>query len=165
MTTSNSAREPAMVDVARLAGVSHQTVSRVLNNHPNVRVETARRVRAAIAELGYRPNRAARALVTGRSQLLGVVALNTTLFGPASLLTAFEQAAAVAGLRGERRQRRTAWTGSRSARWSSGTWTSGWPGIVAIAPVASAAEALDQAHRATSRWSPSTATRSGRPRA
>ena len=54
-------------------------------------------MRAAIAELGYRPNRAARALVTGRSQLLGVVALNTTLFGPASLLTAFEQAAAAAG--------------------------------------------------------------------
>ena len=55
------------------------------------------RVRAAIAELGYRPNRAARALVTGRSQLIGVVALNTTLYGPASLLAAFEQAAAAAG--------------------------------------------------------------------
>ncbi|HEX8520569.1 MAG TPA: LacI family DNA-binding transcriptional regulator [Pseudonocardia sp.] len=96
MTISN-AREPAMVDVARLAGVSHQTVSRVLNNHPNVRVETARRVRAAIAELGYRPNRAARALVTGRSQLIGLVALNTTLYGPASLLTAFERAAGAAG--------------------------------------------------------------------
>ena len=51
VTTTGSAREPAMVDVARLAGVSHQTVSRVLNNHPNVRQETARRVRAAIAEL------------------------------------------------------------------------------------------------------------------
>ena len=57
-----------MVDVARLAGVSHQTVSRVLNNHPNVRQETARRVRAAIAELNYRPNRAARALVTGSGE-------------------------------------------------------------------------------------------------
>ena len=95
--TSENLRGPAMIDVARLAGVSHQTVSRVLNNHPNVRSETARRVRAAITELGYRPNRAARALVTGRSQVLGVVGLNTTLFGPASLLTAFEQAAALAG--------------------------------------------------------------------
>lgn len=95
--TSESVREPAMVDVARLAGVSHQTVSRVLNNHPNVRADTARRVRAAIAELGYRPNRAARALVTGRTQLLGVVGLNTTLYGPASMLAAFEQAAAAAG--------------------------------------------------------------------
>src|SRR3954469_9279223 len=89
-----------MVDVARLAGVSHQTVSRVLNNHPNVCQETARRVRAAIAELNYRPNRAARALVTGRSQLLGVIALNTTLYGPASLLTAFEEPAGSAGFTG-----------------------------------------------------------------
>jgi DNA-binding LacI/PurR family transcriptional regulator len=86
-----------MTDVARLAGVSHQTVSRVLNDHPNVREQTRLRVRAAIAELGYRPNRAARALVTGRSQLIGIVAQNTTLYGPASLLAALEQAAAEAG--------------------------------------------------------------------
>jgi DNA-binding LacI/PurR family transcriptional regulator len=90
-------RDPAMTDVARLAGVSHQTVSRVLNDHPNVKEQTRLRVRAAIAELGYRPNRAARTLVTGRSQLIGIVTLNSTLFGPASLLTAFEQAAAEAG--------------------------------------------------------------------
>jgi DNA-binding LacI/PurR family transcriptional regulator len=86
-----------MTDVARLAGVSHQTVSRVLNDHPNVREQTRLRVRAAIAELGYRPNRAARALVTGRSQLIGIVAQNTTLYGPASLLAALEQTAAEAG--------------------------------------------------------------------
>jgi DNA-binding LacI/PurR family transcriptional regulator len=92
-----AARSPAMTDVARLAGVSHQTVSRVLNDHPNVREQTRLRVRAAIAELGYRPNRAARALVTGRSQLIGIVAQNSTLYGPASLLAAFEQAAAEAG--------------------------------------------------------------------
>jgi len=140
VTTSNM-REPAMVDVARLAGVSHQTVSRVLNNHPNVRVETARRVRAAIAELGYRPNRAARALVTGRSQLLGVVALNTTLYGPASLLTAFEQAAGSAGF--------AVSVGSVPSldRQSISAVVERHldqrvAGIVAIAPVASAAEAL-----------------------
>jgi DNA-binding LacI/PurR family transcriptional regulator len=86
-----------MTDVARLAGVSHQTVSRVLNDHPNVREQTRLRVRAAIAELGYRPNRAAQALVTGRSQLIGIVAQNTTLYGPASVLAALEQAAAEAG--------------------------------------------------------------------
>ncbi|MFC7531043.1 LacI family DNA-binding transcriptional regulator [Actinoplanes sp. GCM10030250] len=86
-----------MTDVARLAGVSHQTVSRVLNDHPNVKEQTRMRVRAAIAELNYRPNRAARALVTGRSQLIGVVARNSTLYGPASMLTEFEQAAADAG--------------------------------------------------------------------
>lgn len=90
-------RSPAMTDVARLAGVSHQTVSRVLNDHPNVREQTRLRVRAAIAELGYRPNRAAQALVTGRSQLIGIVAQNTTLYGPASVLAAIEQAAAQAG--------------------------------------------------------------------
>ena len=90
-------RGPAMTDVARLAGVSHQTVSRVLNGHPNVREQTRLRVQAAIAELGYRPNRAARALVTGRSQVIGVVAQNTTLYGPASLLAALEQTAAEEG--------------------------------------------------------------------
>ncbi|WP_197289548.1 LacI family DNA-binding transcriptional regulator [Saccharothrix sp. NRRL B-16348] len=88
---------PAMADVARLAGVSHQTVSRVLNGHPYVQEQTRLRVQAAIDELGYRPNRVARALVTGRSQLIGVVAQNTTLCGPSSLLAAFEQAAALAG--------------------------------------------------------------------
>jgi DNA-binding LacI/PurR family transcriptional regulator len=86
-----------MTDVAALAGVSHQTVSRVLNNHPNVRERTRVRVLAAIAELGYRPNRAAKALVTGRSQIIGVVAQSSTLFGPASLLAAFGIAAAEAG--------------------------------------------------------------------
>lgn len=90
-------RKPAMTDVARLAGVSHQTVSRVLNDHPNVREETRLRVRAAMVQLGYRPNRAAQALVTGRSRVIGVVAQNTILYGPASMLSAFEQAAGTAG--------------------------------------------------------------------
>src|SRR6266540_396268 len=53
-----------MADVARLAGVSHQTVSRVLNEHLNVRPLTRERVLAAIRELAYRPNAAARTLVT-----------------------------------------------------------------------------------------------------
>jgi DNA-binding LacI/PurR family transcriptional regulator len=82
-----------MTDVARLAGVSHQTVSRVLNGHPNVREQTRLRVRAAITELGYRPNTAARALATGRTQVVGVVAQNSTLYGPAATLDAITQAA------------------------------------------------------------------------
>jgi DNA-binding LacI/PurR family transcriptional regulator len=82
-----------MTDVARLAGVSHQTVSRVLNDHPNVRDQTRRRVQAAIAELGYRPNQAARALVTGTSQVIGVVAQSSTLYGPISTLNALAWAA------------------------------------------------------------------------
>ena len=86
-------RPPVMADVARLAGVSHQTVSRVLNDHPNVREQTRRRVQAAIAELGYRPNQAARVLVTGTSQVIGVVAQSSTLYGPISVLNALAQAA------------------------------------------------------------------------
>ena len=89
-------QHPAMTDVAALAGVSHQTVSRVLNGHPSVREQTRNRVMAAIAQLDYRPNQAAKALVTGRSKVLGVVAQSSTLFGPASLLAAFAGTPAVA---------------------------------------------------------------------
>jgi DNA-binding LacI/PurR family transcriptional regulator len=86
-----------MLDVARLAGVSHQTVSRVLNGSPAVRESTRVRVNAAIDQLGYRRNLAARALVTRRSATLGVVCFNTTLYGPASMLYAIELAASAAG--------------------------------------------------------------------
>jgi DNA-binding LacI/PurR family transcriptional regulator len=85
------------MDVAALAGVSHQTVSRVLNEKPHVREQTRLRVLTAIAELGYRPNSAARALASGKSRTLGVVMPTTTLFGPTSLLHAFETAARDAG--------------------------------------------------------------------
>ena len=86
-----------MTDVAQLAGVSHQTVSRVLNQHVHVREQTRLRVLAAIQELGYRPNRAAKALVTGSNTTLGIIAQPSTLYGPASMQTAFGQAAADAG--------------------------------------------------------------------
>lgn len=86
-----------MSDVGRLAGVSHQTVSRVLNGSPNVRPETRERVLAAMRELDYRPNSVARALVTGRSKTLGVVSFDTTLYGPASTLLGIERAAHAAG--------------------------------------------------------------------
>ena len=82
-----------MHDVARAAGVSHQTVSRVLNDHPSVRPETRERVRAAIIRLGYRRNPIARALVTRRTHTIGVLAPASNLFGPASLVIAVEQAA------------------------------------------------------------------------
>jgi DNA-binding LacI/PurR family transcriptional regulator len=93
MANTQAGRAPVMADVARLAGVSHQTVSRVLNNHPNVREATRERVLRAIDELAYRRNSSARALVTRRTQTLGVVAFDTTLYGPASTLFAIEQAA------------------------------------------------------------------------
>ncbi|WP_181610026.1 LacI family DNA-binding transcriptional regulator [Nonomuraea soli] len=86
-----------MSDVARLAGVSHQTVSRVLNDHPNVRSDTKARVLEAIDQLGYRRNLVARALVTNRSRTLGVVSFDTTLYGPASTIYGIEQAARTAG--------------------------------------------------------------------
>ena len=54
-------RAPSIRDVARLAGVSHQTVSRVLNNDPSIRPETKQRVLDVMADLQYKPNRAARA--------------------------------------------------------------------------------------------------------
>jgi DNA-binding LacI/PurR family transcriptional regulator len=86
-----------MRDVAKLAGVSHQTVSRVLNEHPSVREETRLRVLEAMQALNYRRNLAARTLATKRSGTLGIVAFETTLFGPASMLYAIEDAARTAG--------------------------------------------------------------------
>lgn len=87
-----------MHDVAALAGVSHQTVSRVLNDHTRVRPETRQRVLDAIAQLGYRRNSAARALVTRRTGTIGVVTSGSALFGPTSTLIALEHAARDAGL-------------------------------------------------------------------
>ena len=86
-----------MADVAQLAGVSYQTVSRVLHDSPHVRGDTRERVRAAIRQLDYRPNSMAQALVTGRSKTLGVVSFDTTLYGPASTLLGIELAAHDAG--------------------------------------------------------------------
>src|ERR1044071_9553261 len=86
-------RAATMADVARTPGLSHQTVSRVLNDHPSVRPDTRARVLKAIVELGYRRNPAARALVTRRSQTIGVVSFDTTLYGPASKLAGIEHAA------------------------------------------------------------------------
>ena len=86
-------RGPSMFDVASYAGVSHQTVSRVLNNHKSVSKKTREKVNKAMQDLGYRPNLAARALVTGRTATFGVLSHNTTLFGPASTLHAFQSAA------------------------------------------------------------------------
>jgi DNA-binding LacI/PurR family transcriptional regulator len=92
-----SRRTPVMADVAKLAGVSHQTVSSVINDSPQVREPTRQRVLAAMRELDYRPNSAARALVTGRSRTLGIVSFDTTLYGPASTLLGIERAAHEAG--------------------------------------------------------------------
>jgi DNA-binding LacI/PurR family transcriptional regulator len=86
-----------MTDVAALAEVSYQTVSRVLNNHPSVRESTRARVLAAIEQLGYRPNNAARSLVTGRSQTLGVLALDVADWSGLTALYGIERTARNAG--------------------------------------------------------------------
>ncbi len=86
-------RAAVMSDVARLAGVSHQTVSRVLNNHPSVREETRERVMRAVRQLNYRPNALARGLAGRRSRVIGVVSFDTILYGPAATLLGVERAA------------------------------------------------------------------------
>lgn len=86
-----------MGDVAEAAGVSHQTVSRVLNDAGSVREETRRRVLVVMDQLGYRANPAARALATRRSKTLGVVGSHTTLHGTATTMYAIERAAREAG--------------------------------------------------------------------
>jgi DNA-binding LacI/PurR family transcriptional regulator len=92
------AQAPVMTDVARLAGVSHQTVSRVVNGSPHVSGPTRARVLAAMEELGYRRNAVARALATRRSGALGVITFDTVLYGPVSTLYSVEQAASTVGM-------------------------------------------------------------------
>jgi LacI family transcriptional regulator len=69
-------------EVARLASVSRSTVSRVINDHPNVRPETRERVRQAIRKSGYQPHAVARSLATNRTQIIGMIIPEavTTLF-------------------------------------------------------------------------------------
>ncbi|NEA67904.1 LacI family DNA-binding transcriptional regulator [Streptomyces sp. SID12488] len=88
---------PVMDDVARLAGVSKQTVSRVLNDNPAVRAETRESVLEAMRSLGYRPSRSARSLASGRTRMLGVISFDAARYGPASTLTAINTAAQEAG--------------------------------------------------------------------
>ncbi|MER6006790.1 LacI family DNA-binding transcriptional regulator [Nonomuraea angiospora] len=86
-------RAPTSTDVARRAGVSQKTVSRVMNGEPYVSADVRERVLAVARELGYRPNTAARALNLGRFQRIGVVSLGSSLYGPSSLLVALERRA------------------------------------------------------------------------
>ncbi|MDQ0580854.1 LacI family DNA-binding transcriptional regulator [Streptomyces rishiriensis] len=84
-------------DVAHVAGVSYQTVSRVINSHPNVREETRGRVEAAIETLGFRRNATAFALASGVTRSVTVLTSNTTLYGYAATLQGLEEAARAAG--------------------------------------------------------------------
>ncbi len=94
--SKRSSRKPASVsmqDVAKLAGVSAQTVSRVANGRDDVRPETRLKVERAMRELGYRPNYAARALKHGSFRDVGVVLFDMTTFGNAHILNGVVDAA------------------------------------------------------------------------
>jgi LacI family transcriptional regulator len=86
-----ASRQPITIrQVAHAAGVSTQTVSRVVNNHPDVAPETRQRVQGLIDQLGYRPNVLARSLIHRRSQTLGVVVTGLDFFGPTRTLVGIE---------------------------------------------------------------------------
>ena len=87
---------PTIFDVARLAGVSHQTVSRVINNHSSVRESTRDRVRQAVDQLSYRPNAAARAMVGARSRNIGLITTGSSDYGPTSTVLGLLSAARAA---------------------------------------------------------------------
>jgi DNA-binding LacI/PurR family transcriptional regulator len=90
-------RSPSMATVARRAGVSHQTVSRVLNDASLVKEETRLRVLAAIDELGYRRNFAARLLATNRSRRIGMITAHFALHGPSMIALGVQEASQRAG--------------------------------------------------------------------
>ncbi|WP_426766994.1 LacI family DNA-binding transcriptional regulator [Pseudarthrobacter sp. 1G09] len=86
-------RKPTINDVAHVAGVSFGTVSRVLNDAPDVSASTRQRVLEVIQEIGYRRNRAATALVTSRSTSIGILSDGSPRFGPVGTLMALENVA------------------------------------------------------------------------
>ena len=86
-------QRPSIYDVAKHAGVSHMTVSRVLNDSPNIRQSTRERVLRAIEEMNYTPSSIARALATRRTMRIGVIVDSPVQYGPNSTLRAIEAAA------------------------------------------------------------------------
>lgn len=93
MDQERTPRTPSGIEVARRAGVSQKTVSRVVNGEAYVSAGVREKVLAAMEELGYRPNLAARALTSGRNRRIGVVWLGSPLHGPSQALVALEHAA------------------------------------------------------------------------
>lgn len=93
----NQRRPSTMHDVARLVGVSKQTVSAVINGKPGITVETTARVRAAIDQLGYRPHHSARSLATGRTYTLALFVFDVSMPIPGMVAVAAEQYAAALG--------------------------------------------------------------------
>ncbi len=96
-TDRRAARGVSMADVARLAGVSAQTVSRVANGHSAVVDSTRKQVLAAMQELGYRPNSAARALKRGEFRTFGIILFTLSTTGNSRTVEAIATHAARAG--------------------------------------------------------------------
>lgn len=94
---SAMARSATIYDVAALAGVSHQTVSRYIQGYEGISPETKKRVRDAIQELDYRPNLTARSLNTGKSHRIVVLTQEITQVGPGKILEGANMAAREAG--------------------------------------------------------------------
>ncbi len=84
-------------DVARIAEVSYQTVSRVINAHPSVSPETRARVQKVIAELGYQPNMVAKSLAVNRSHTLAVLVFGMSHYGPTQIVLNIERTAKALG--------------------------------------------------------------------
>src|SRR3954464_2887835 len=94
---SGAARPATIYDVARAAGVSHQTVSRFLKGYEGIRAETRTRVMDALRELEYRPNLTARSLTTGRSHRIAALTHEISQVGPSKILEAVNAEAREAG--------------------------------------------------------------------
>ncbi len=90
---TNGSFHTTLKDVAKLAGVSTKTVSRVVNNQGEISQETRVRVQAAIEQLGYRPNVLARSLIHQRTNTLGAVAWGIDYYGPSRTVVGIEQQA------------------------------------------------------------------------
>ena len=90
---TNGTFHTTLKDVAKLAGVSTKTVSRVVNNQGEISEETRERVQVAIDQLGYRPNIVARSLIHQRTNTLGVIAWGIDYFGPSRTVVGIEQQA------------------------------------------------------------------------
>jgi len=95
---ANISRQVTISQVAKEAGVSSQTVSRVINNRQEITPETRQRVQEVIKRLGYQPNAIARSLIQRRSRILGVVTSGLEYYGPSHILIGVEQGANQAGL-------------------------------------------------------------------
>src|SRR5512134_3501494 len=93
----SDSRRVTLDDVAHMAGVSSQTVSRVVNNHPYVSEDTRRRVLDAVRKLDYRPNRAARSLATHQTHMLGIITYGVPHYGPAQMMRHVEHTARARG--------------------------------------------------------------------